>query len=161
MRDAEHDARLRAPPLRRLGELEDSNWQKTLTSMGEAKDGGGLVASFERSPLENLKTDWALDLELETPQETLNCMGDESPRWESEGEAWLEDESVSSTASRRGNMCNDALHVVGLHGLGDKISLFLQDWELAKVALSYGPGHAVPGNARGQVDVWLPGESLC
>ena len=31
---------------------------------------------------------------------------------------------------------NDALHVIGLHGPGDKISLVLQDWEVAKVALS-------------------------
>ena len=29
--------------------------------------------------------------------------------------------------SREGNVCNDALHVVGLHGPGDKISLFLQE----------------------------------
>ena len=58
------------------------------------------------------------------------------PMWESEGEARSEDEGASSTASREGNVCNDALHVVGLHGPGDKISLFLQDWELAKVALS-------------------------
>ena len=52
---------------------------------------------------------------------------------------------MSSGASREGN---GALHVVGLHGLGDKISLFLQDWELAKVALScqHGPGHAVSEN---------------
>ena len=47
--------------------------------------------------------------------------------WESEGGAWSE-------PSREGNVCNDALHVVGLRGPGDKISLFLQDWELAKVA---------------------------
>ena len=33
-------------------------------------------------------------------------------------------------------MCTDALHVVGLQGPGDKISLFLQDWEVAKVAPS-------------------------
>ena len=59
-----------------------------------------------------------------------------SPMWESEGEAWSEDESVSSCGCRKGNVCNDALHVVGLHGPGDKISLFLQDWEFAKVALS-------------------------
>ena len=38
--------------------------------------------------------------------------------------------------SREGNVCNDALHVIGLCGPGDKISQFLQDWELAKVALS-------------------------
>ena len=32
-------------------------------------------------------------------------------------------------------MCNDALHVIGLYGLEDNISLFLKDWELTKVAL--------------------------
>ena len=58
-----------------------------------------------------------------------------SPMWESEGEAWSEDESVSSSGSREDNVCNDPLHVIGLYGPGDKISLFLQDWELAKVAL--------------------------
>ena len=52
-----------------------------------------------------------------------------SPKWESEGDAWSEDESVSSTVSRK------ALHVIGLYRPGDKISLCLQDWELAKVAL--------------------------
>ena len=56
--------------------------------------------------------------------------------WESEGEMWSEDESVSSGGSREGNVCNDALHVIGLHGRGGKFSLFLKDWELAKVALS-------------------------
>ena len=59
-----------------------------------------------------------------------------SPMRESGGEAWSEDEDAFSSGSREGNVCNDALHVVGLHGLGGKISLFLQDWELAKVALS-------------------------
>ena len=48
-----------------------------------------------------------------------------SPMWESEEEAWSEDEDASSTASREGNVCNDALHVVGMHEPGDKISLFL------------------------------------
>ena len=60
----------------------------------------------------------------------------QSPMWESAGEAWSEDESVSSCGSREGNVCNDALHVIGLDGPGDRISLFLQDWKLAKVALS-------------------------
>ena len=35
-----------------------------------------------------------------------------------------------------GNVSNEVLHVVGLYGAGDKISFFLKDWELAKVALS-------------------------
>ena len=34
------------------------------------------------------------------------------------------------------NVSNEALYVIGLHGSGDKISLFLQDWEVAKVPLS-------------------------
>ena len=69
--------------------------------------------------------------------------------WESEGDAWSEDEDASSRGSREGNGCNDALPTIGLYGPGDKISLFLQDWELAKggIELSHGPGHAVPGNA--------------
>ena len=33
-------------------------------------------------------------------------------------------------------MSNEALHVIGSCGPGEKISLFLKDWELAKVALS-------------------------
>ena len=40
----------------------------------------------------------------------------QSPMWESEGEAWSEDESVSSSGSRQSNVCNDALHVIGFHG---------------------------------------------
>ena len=69
--------------------------------------------------------------------------------WEGEGEAWLEDERASSNGSREGNVGNDALHVIGLYEPGDKISLFLKDWELVSVALSWphGPGHAVPGSA--------------
>ena len=50
--------------------------------------------------------------------------------WESEGEALSEDESVSSSDSREGNVGNDALHVIELYGPGDKISVFLKDWEL-------------------------------
>ena len=67
--------------------------------------------------------------------------------WESEGEALSEDKSVCLSDSRDSNLCNEALHVVGLYGLGDKISLFFKDWELAKVASSCRMAHAVPGNA--------------
>ena len=66
----------------------------------------------------------------------LDCP--KSQMCESEGDAWPEDESVSSSDSRENHVCNDALHVIGIYGPGDKISLslFLKDWELAKVALS-------------------------
>ena len=43
---------------------------------------------------------------------------------------------MSSTASRKGNKCDGALHVIELHGPSGKISLFPQDWESAKVPLS-------------------------
>ena len=32
-----------------------------------------------------------------------------SPLWKSEGEAWSEDERVSSSGFREGNVCNDAV----------------------------------------------------
>ena len=61
-----------------------------------------------------------------------------SPMSKSEDEDWQENASVSSGVSRENNVCNGALHVIGLYGLGDKISLslFLEDWQLARVALS-------------------------
>ena len=34
------------------------------------------------------------------------------------------------------NVSNEALYVIGLRGSGEKISRYLQDWEVAKVALS-------------------------
>ena len=54
------------------------------------------------------------------------------------------------------NVSNEALYVIGLHGSGDKISRFLQDWEVAKVSpeLPYSIGHAVPRIIRsGKEDV--------
>ena len=44
--------------------------------------------------------------------------------------------SVSSSSSDENNVGNDALFVIGLHGSGDTTALFLQDWEVVKVALS-------------------------
>ena len=43
---------------------------------------------------------------------------------------------MSSSGSCEGTVSNEALDVIGVHGPGDKITLFLKDWELAKVALS-------------------------
>ena len=44
--------------------------------------------------------------------------------------------SEASDGDQADNVSNEALYVIGLHGSGDKISLCLQDWEMAKVALS-------------------------
>ena len=44
--------------------------------------------------------------------------------------------SGASDGDQADNVSNEALYVIGLHGSGDKISLFLQDWEMAKVVRS-------------------------
>ena len=44
--------------------------------------------------------------------------------------------SFSSSSSSENNVVNGALFVIGLHGSGDAIALFLQDWEVAKVVLN-------------------------
>ena len=54
----------------------------------------------------------------------------QSPIWESEDEAWSEDESVSSSVSRENTVCN-----AGCMGLVTG-SVFVEDWELVRVALS-------------------------
>ena len=46
------------------------------------------------------------------------------------------DSSFSSSSSSENNVGNGALFVIGLHGSGATIDHFLQDWEVAKVALS-------------------------
>ena len=55
-----------------------------------------------------------------------------------EENSWRSDSGscVSSSSSGENNVGNDTLFVIGLQGSGDTIALFLQDWEVAKVALS-------------------------
>ena len=60
------------------------------------------------------------------------------------------DDSVSSGVSRENNVCNGALHVIGLYGPGDKDDLpFLGGLGACDggTKLSHCPGHVVPGNA--------------
>ena len=47
--------------------------------------------------------------------------------------AWKDEQADSSSEN---NVGNGALFVMGLHGSGDAIALFLQDWEVARVASS-------------------------
>ena len=58
-------------------------------------------------------------------------MMDEENSWQSDSGS-----SVLSSSSSENNVGNEAFFVIGLHGSGDKISLFLQDCEVAKVAMS-------------------------
>ena len=56
------------------------------------------------------------------------------PDWDSDVEAWTESEGTSSQCQH--NVENLALNVMGQDQSGEKMSLFLEDWELARVALS-------------------------
>ena len=68
--------------------------------------------------------------------ETFNsCIRDGFPVPESKGKCEAsEDEQADNSCEN--NVGNGALSVIGLHGSGDAITHFLQDWEVAKVALS-------------------------
>ena len=57
----------------------------------------------------------------------------------------------------KSNVCNEALHVIGLYGSGDKISLFLKDWELARVALSCHVALVMP--CQEMHDAWQLGDA--
>ena len=67
-----------------------------------------------------------------------------------EENAWRSDSgtSVSSSSSSENNVGDEALHIIGLHGCGDTMSLFFQEWEVANgsIELPHSPGHAVPGH---------------
>ena len=60
----------------------------------------------------------------------------ESPDWNSDGERWSEGEGLSSSDFREHYVESLALRVIGLKWSGEKFSLFLEDWELARVASS-------------------------
>ena len=78
-----------------------------------------------------------------------------------EGEARSEDESVSSKVSGKDNVCNEALHVIGLYGPGHKVSLTLLEglggWRqvvtwpwtcCATKCMRHGSWSALPGKHR-------------
>ena len=48
----------------------------------------------------------------------------------------LKDGSEASKDEQADNVSNEAFCVIGLRGSGDKVSRYLQDWAVAKVALS-------------------------
>ena len=97
-------------------------WRALLFPFEERADGPQGVGSFWPSiPVETVKACALIGLHM---------MAEENS-WRSDSGS-----SVSSSSSSENNMGNGALFVVGLHGSGDTIALFLQDWEVAKVALS-------------------------
>ena len=65
-----------------------------------------------------------------------------SPTWETEGEAWSEDESV-----RDDNVCNEALQFIGCMGLVTRSLSQRLGACKGGIELSHGPRHTEPGNA--------------
>ena len=59
-----------------------------------------------------------------------------SPDWDSDGESWSESGGLSSSDLSGHNVASLALHVIGQNWSGEKLSLFLVDWELVRVALT-------------------------
>ena len=62
-------------------------------------------------------------------------IGDGFPVLELKGECEASEDEQADSSSEN-NVGNGALFVIGLHGSGDAIAHFLQDWEVTKVALS-------------------------
>ena len=56
----------------------------------------------------------------------------QSPDWDSDGESWSESEGLSSSVFREHNVKCLALNVIGQNWSGEKVSLVLEDWELAE-----------------------------
>ena len=59
-----------------------------------------------------------------------------SPDWDSDGKSLSGSEGLSSSDFREHSVGSLALHVIGLNWSTEKVSLLLEDWELARVALS-------------------------
>ena len=59
-----------------------------------------------------------------------------SPDWDGNVELWTESEGTSSSGQCEHNVESLALNVMRQDQSGENISLFLEDWELARVALS-------------------------
>ena len=60
----------------------------------------------------------------------------ESPDWDSDVESWTDSEGTSSSELCAHSVQSTALHVIGQNWSGEKVSLFLEDWELAREAWS-------------------------
>ena len=59
-----------------------------------------------------------------------------SPDWDSDGESRSESEGLSSYDFREHTVESLVLRVIGQSWSGEKVFVFLEDWELARVALS-------------------------
>ena len=56
--------------------------------------------------------------------------------WDSDEESWSASGGLSSSDFREYHVESLALRVIGLNCSGEKVSFFLVDWELGRVALS-------------------------
>ena len=124
--------------------------------MDLAKVGVGLIS----------QTRWPVILSRKDPEEPAHQLWTggknthmhtrhfESHWQSSDVNAWTESESVSSFEETEPNVESLDLEVIGANWSGEMVSLFPEDWELARVASSCHLAlNFVPGSARG-----VPGE---
>ena len=81
---------------------------------------------------------YAYQFVIRIPVEAVKACALVGLRMMAEEDSWRidSDSSFSSSSSSENNVGNAALFVIGLHGSGDAIAHFLQDWEVTKVAPS-------------------------
>ena len=65
-----------------------------------------------------------------------DMVAEKSPDWNSDVDDWTESEGLSSFEERGHNVESLARELIGQNGSGEMVSLYLEDWELAQVALS-------------------------
>ena len=72
-----------------------------------------------------------------------------SPDWDSDVDSWTESEGTCSVEQYEHNVESLALEVIGQNWSGETVSLFLEDWGLAREALKLPSGSrpVASGNA--------------
>ena len=123
-------------------------------------EGGGIQALCYCGDTESMCTDWFAPDGRKNASVSSGCLppdvGDtwrngcpKSPDWDSDVVSWTESEGASSFDQYEHNVESLALDFLGQNWSGEKISLFLEDWEFAKSSLElpHSSWYVVPGNA--------------
>ena len=110
--------------------------RRALLPFGERADGPQGAGSVGVQHL----AAWRASLPVDSEEDGI-CAGQRGPQLFHRGRlssprVELKGGSEASDGDQADNVSNEALYVIGLHGSGDKISRYLQDWEVAKAALS-------------------------
>ena len=87
-------------------------------------------------PVETIKTCALCGLHMVAEEDMWRYECPKNPDWNSDVGVWTRSEGTSSSEMYEHNVESLALEVIGQNWSGEMVSLFLEDWELARVALS-------------------------